>query len=83
MSIWAPKPNSGHVCVKFVAGKREVSLCLDDSCGAMSNLYRGDLRCFNGQADQTMEVFGKKEYETVHASLDNFELAMAWLKKED
>ncbi len=38
-----PRDMGKSVCVKFVTDKGEVSLALDDSCGAMDTLGRSEI----------------------------------------
>lgn len=70
------------VAVEFHNGDKLVSLALNNSGGRMEKLGRGDIRLFVGQEDVTPKVFGEESAaHNVHASLDNFELAMAWLRR--
>jgi hypothetical protein len=70
------------VAVEFRNGDKLVSLALDNSGGRMATLRRGDIRIFVGQEDVTTVVFGKDAAErSVHATLHNIDLALAWLRR--
>lgn len=70
------------VAVEFHNGNKLVSLALNNSGGRMEKLRRGDIRLFVGQEDVTSKVFGDESAQrSVHASLDNFEVAMTWLRR--
>lgn len=74
---------SQSVTVVFEQGGKTLSLHLDNSCGRMSDLRRGDIRLFVGSVDVTRDVFSEAERpcDLVHASLDNFEKAQRWLRR--
>ena len=73
---------SRSVTVEFGNGDKLVSLHLDNSHGMMNLLGRGDVRVFRGKEDVTHNVFGHDFKERpVHASLENFEKAMNWLRR--
>ena len=72
------------VCTVFKNGKgKQISIALDDSCGALSKLSRSDLRLFveggdEGLTDVTWRVF-PCERGSISADKDNFEKAWNWL----
>jgi len=79
------------VCVTFENGRKIVSLSLDNSCGRMETLRRGDILLMvktttkDGtpcNQDVTETVFEEAaEGHAVHASLGNFRTAMLWLDR--
>ena len=72
------------IAVEFQNGDKLVSLALDNSGGRMKKLGRADLRLFIGSDDVTETVFtSDSERHIVHASMDNFEKAMTWLRRTD
>lgn len=80
--------NGSSVTVCFSNGDKMVSLALDNSCSGdrAKLLSRGDLALFakrSGGKDTevTSDVFGNATHEVVHASLENFEKAMSWLRQ--
>tara|TARA_Y100000310_G_scaffold341141_1_gene439316 strand:- start:478 stop:762 length:285 start_codon:yes stop_codon:yes gene_type:complete len=78
---------SKSVAVEFRNGRKLLSLALDNSCGRMEKLSRTSLRVFlddeESTVDVTPEVFPNLDSELlpVWASLENFETAMAWLRR--
>ena len=73
--------DSKNVAVTFHEGQKMISLALDNSAGRMTALRRGDIRLLDDSVDVTSKVFGGGEEDIVHASLDNFEKAMNWLRR--
>ena len=61
-SIWVPKPFSkNQSCVKIPYLGFEISIAVDDSCGAFDKLCRSDLRIYanNGQGNDVIaEIMG-------------------------
>jgi len=80
-----PMPNgdlSKTVAVEFHNGEKLISLSLNNSGGRMANLGRSDVRCFDGKDDVTQQVFcTDHDHSIVHASLDNMDQAMRWLRR--
>tara|TARA_B100000700_G_scaffold110038_1_gene123985 strand:- start:2483 stop:2797 length:315 start_codon:yes stop_codon:yes gene_type:complete len=87
--------NSKQVAVTFEEGSKILSLSLDNSVGRMPTLGRGDIRLMIKHAgnkkmgideevvDVTSEVFGSQaESQSIRASIDNFEMAMKWLRRK-
>lgn len=70
--------STSAVCVKWVdnAGRKEVSIAADDSCGAMWVMGRCEIRCYHDGKDVTVEVFNDKN---VHASNADVRKALRWL----
>ena len=83
-------PNGQAVCVQFGNHSKILSIALDDSSGRLQNLSRGDIelqritdqRLFRLQVC-THEVFPDQGSSPVHASMENFNLAMEWLNNPD
>ncbi len=78
--------DSKNVAVTFQSGPKIVSLALDNSAGRMETLRRGMLLLMiddeSGNRDVTDQVFDEAaDGHAVHASLDNFEIAMNWLRR--
>jgi len=72
------------IAVEFHNGDKLVSLALNNSGGRMKKLGRVDLRLFVGNDDVTVTVFvADSEKNIVHASMDNFEKAMIWLRRTE
>jgi hypothetical protein len=72
------------VAVEFHNGEKLVSLACDNSGGRMKNLSRCDVRLFIGNSDVTESVFvDNSEKHIVHASMENFETAMNWLRRTE
>ena len=72
------------IAVEFHNGDKIVSLALNNSGGRMKKLGRGDLRLFVGKDDITETVFiADSEKYIVHASMENFEIAMRWLRQTE
>jgi hypothetical protein len=69
------------VAVEFQNGDKLLSLALNNSGGRMEKLRRGDVRCFVGKDDVTNDVFNVTGDVHIHASLDNMETAMRWLRR--
>ncbi len=73
---------SSSVSVCFENGPKTLSLALDDSCGRLQRLSRADIRLFEGEEDVTEAVFGvDSSASVVHASIENFDTAMRWLRR--
>ena len=78
---------SKNTCVTFTNGNKQVSLALDNSCGRLKRLSRGDIRLHMinpGTQDITCDVTSKiftRWDEVVPASIENFKLAMSWLDR--
>jgi hypothetical protein len=91
MSIFAHQPTafemsggdvSQSVAVEFKNGSKTLSLALDNSLGRMPKLGRGDIRLFAGEQDVTARFFGLvRADEPVHASIENFDKALKWLRQ--
>jgi len=96
--IFPGMPGSGNgdtqsVCVTFENDRKIVSLSLDNSCGRMETLGRGDILLMVKTAtkagtpcnqDVTGQVFEEAaEGHAVHASLGNFRTAMLWLERAE
>jgi hypothetical protein len=90
MAVFANQPmvsthgNAVNIC--FEKNGKIVSIALDDSCGRMTKLRRGDIelqrRVNEGPVQVcTSEVFRNSETQTIHASLENVELALHWLNR--
>lgn len=80
LRIWTPRSlaPSGRSCCKFQVGSRELSIAMDDSCGAMQECSRASIRLYDGDRDVTREVFDPEYIPTVLP--EDFERAYAWLK---
>ena len=74
---------SKTVNVTFDNGRKCVSLSLDNSLGRMNSLRRGDIRLFIDKDDVTGRVFRGGDKNNIHASLENFETAMTWLRRTE
>ena len=76
----------GQACVKIREGNREVSIACDDSCGALVNYERADIRCYEGpeyETDVTQLVFGLENTASmVHGSVEHLFTALAWLREK-
>lgn len=73
---------SSSVNVCFENGDKSLSLALDDSCGRLQRLSRADIRLFEGEEDVTEAVFDvDPSGSVVHASIENFDRAMCWLRR--
>lgn len=74
--LYAPRPfNNSVVCVRERVNGYEISISLDDSCGALCDLSRGDLRVYrlSDDRDVTREFFPNTS--VVLASIDNMYIA--------
>lgn len=72
------------IAVEFSNGDKLVSLALNNSGGRMKKLCRVDLRLFIGKEDITPVVFEEDKVQgIVHASMENFETAMRWLRQTE
>ena len=74
-----------NVAVTFENGAKILSLALDNSCGRMKSLRRGDIRLMRRNTDDSVDdvtddVFACGD-SPVFASLENFEKAMNWLRR--
>ena len=78
-SILRPFAN-GSACAKIVNGNKEVSIASDDSCGSFEHYVRSDIRLFQNDEDVTHVLWADES--TVHASIDNLQKALTWLKGE-
>ena len=80
--IYAPRPfNTRAVCFKIEKGLKQISICCDDSCGALKDLARSDIRCYWG-GDVTSDVFNAEEFGgTVRATVETLKMALAWLEE--
>lgn len=80
--IYSPRPyNNKSACFKIENGLKQVSICCDDSCGALKDLARSDIRCYCG-GDVTSDVFAEEEYGgTVRADVVTLNIALAWLEE--
>ena len=90
MSFTLGDSTSSTVTVCFRQGKRLVSLHLDNSCGSLNTLSRGDIELFRFESGGfentdtgtpcTRELFPEWDESTpVAATLENFNRAMGWL----
>jgi len=75
-----------NVAVTFENGRKIVSLSLDNSGGRMTTLRRGDIRLLvrteeSKTLDVTGEVWGIGAETLIHATLDNLDTAMKWLRR--
>jgi|TARA_R110000824_G_scaffold168152_2_gene345195 hypothetical protein len=74
--------DSKQVAITFENGNKIVSLSLDNSLGRMETMRRGMILLIVESDDVTSEVFEEAaDGHAVHASLDNFEKAMIWLRR--
>ncbi len=71
-----------NVAVTFHEGQKMISLALDNSAGRMTAMRRGDIRLLDDSGDVTSKVFGGAEHDIVRASVENFEKAMCWLRRQ-
>lgn len=53
MTIWAVKGLANHACVVIPFKGYEISIAMDDSCGAFKNFYRTDVRVYKDEIDVT------------------------------
>lgn len=58
-AIWAPKGMTRSACTKIPYKGYEISIAMDDSCGAMKDYGRSDIRVF---CDATAEDVSDKFY---------------------
>lgn len=90
MSFTLGDNTSSTVNVCFRQGNRLVSLCLDNSSGALDTLSRGDIELFRFETSGfentdtgtpcTQELFPEWDGRSpVPATLSNFNRAMGWL----
>ena len=76
-----------HVNVVFDNGSKMVSLSIDNSAGRMKHIARADIRLLftnpleGGVEDVTSHVFGCKESDIVHGTVENMDKAMKWLRR--
>lgn len=73
-TIWSPKMQ-GQACCKIPYKGYEISIAMDDSCGAMRVYGRSDIRVFRDAdgSDSTELLFCSDD--TVHATAENLQLA--------
>lgn len=74
-SIWSPKfPNKmQQACCKIPYKGYEISIAMDDSCGAMDTLSRSDIRIYREYDDKDVtEQFWHNEYD-IHATAGNLQ----------
>ena len=75
-----------HANVVFDNGPKMVSLSLDNSGGSMQSMARADIRLLfsdplkGGVEDVTSTVFGGRDGEIVHGTIENMDKAMKWLQ---
>ena len=90
MAIFANQPmvtsHGSGVNICFEKNGKIVSIALDDSCGRMTTLRRGDIelqRRVDGGPVQvcTGEVFTDHEVKIVQPTVENVERALAWLNR--
>lgn len=83
MTIYAKRRgNNASVCVRIPVEGFEISVSCDDSCGAMGDLARSNLRVYSSSGDDyTGTVFGVAEGGYVDATLETLEQAIAWCKE--
>lgn len=62
MTIWAPKFH-GQACTKIPYKGYEISISMDDSCGAMASYSRSSIAVFRG-ADNVSHLFHGRENAT-------------------
>ena len=70
----------------FKNGAKTLSVALNDSQGAHDALKRGDIRCCDNGKDVTDDVFGSTAHRyrrnlDVCANLENFSVALNWLRR--
>jgi len=78
--------DSKNVAVTFQSGAKIVSLSLDNSLGRMETLRRGSILLMiedeSGNHDVTDQIFEEAvDGHVVWSNLDNFEIAMNWLRR--
>jgi hypothetical protein len=78
---------SSRACTRILHGSYEISIAMDDSCGALSVMSRSDLRVYvtvSGSGDSidvTDKVFDMEEWgNTVYGTFDNLLRAMEWVR---
>lgn len=83
MHVYAHPPNVGphgtSVNVVLSNGDRKVSVCCDDSCGALSRLSRSDLRLLDGDNDVTGKVLGEEADANCAAYGEALKKALEWV----
>lgn len=69
MSIWAPKLQ-GHACTKIPYKGYEISIAMDDSCGAYDHYSRSNIAVFKG-ADCVSHLFFADAAAQCEATAEN------------
>ena len=56
-SIWSPKGMTQSACCKIPYKGYEISIAMDDSCGAFEHYSRSDIRIFRDYDDKDVTSF--------------------------
>ena len=67
----------GTACVRITVGEYEISIAFDDSCGALQELSRGDIRVYLGEADVTEEI----STGVIYATIEDLVMVYMWCKE--
>jgi hypothetical protein len=79
--IWAPKGMQGRSCCKIPYKGYEISIAMDDSCGALDTYSRSDIRVYRESDDVDVThlftdsmLYGDAEtLKSVFATIDGME----------
>lgn len=77
--MYAIHPNKmvgNQVCIKEIVNGYEISIAFDDSCGALVDCARGDIRVFYGESDITSEI----SENVIRATIENIVMVNNWCK---
>jgi len=77
-AVHPSKMTGNNVCVKEIVHGYEISIAFDDSCGALKDCQRGEIRVFDNitRKDITAEIF---DGEVIVATIDNLTFVKKYL----
>jgi methyl coenzyme M reductase beta subunit len=71
-----------NACIKEIVNDIEVSIALDDSCGCLVHMSRGDIRVYKGLVDLT-DVLSHDCFDNAYvitATIENLITVYNWCK---
>lgn len=72
-NIWAMKV-TGYACTKIPYKGYEISISMDDSCGALPVYARSNIAVWHGGRNVTHNLFGEETYGILPADAENLKM---------
>lgn len=83
-SIWSPKPKympPNQACTKIPYKGYEISIAMDDSCGAFDTLCRSDIRVFRDtdDADISNQIAEYMGQSMIYGDAEDLKAVLSWI----